>query len=78
MGRKEIRDAARALRGRPGWDPTRQRSETPEERLANALTADRSGRVYEAAEECAACEAARRELGDETALCEEHLLAAMG
>ena len=76
--RKDVKAAARALRSRPGWDPSRQRRDTDEARLEDALTADRGGRVYAAAGDCASCAAVRAELGDETALCEEHLLAAMG
>lgn len=76
--RKDIKEAARALRARPGWDPTRQRVDTDEERVGAALQADRNRGVYAEADACAACAAARADTGDDSALCEEHLMAALG
>jgi hypothetical protein len=75
---RSIKDAARSLRAKPGWDPSKRANETTEERLKAALIMDRSERLYGAAETCEACEEARKETRDETALCEKHFEEAMG
>lgn len=76
-GSKTIKAAVRSLRTRPGWDPQRRGSETDEQRLASALQAHRNEGVYEAAGACALCRELRAETGDGTALCDEHLAAAL-
>ncbi|GMV44322.1 MAG: hypothetical protein AMXMBFR64_60380 [Myxococcales bacterium] len=76
-GSKAIKAAARSLRSRPGWDPQRRASETDEQRLASAMQAHRNEGVYESAGACAACGELRAETGDATALCDEHLAAAL-
>lgn len=76
--KRAARDGAAALRAKPGWDPRAQRSERPEERLRQLGQEARGEAAYARAGACEACAAARRALGDETALCDKHLAEAMG
>lgn len=80
--RRELKRTAakgvRALRNRPGWDPANHRSTSPEEQLAKLRDDAKRSESYSRADECEACRKERAESGDETALCEPHLMAAMG
>ena len=60
----------------PGWDPSAR--ERPDERLNAALVADKAASVYAHVGDCPECVTARRELGDDTALCDTHFAAALG
>jgi len=66
------------LRNRPGWNPLAPSHPSAEDKLTALDQKMRTGAAYERAEACAACVEEREESGDETALCEEHLMAAMG
>ena len=59
-------------------DPAASTRPTPEQRLADLAQSDRTEAAYETATECGECERERKETGDQTALCEEHLMAALG
>ena len=74
--KRSIRAGVDALRLRPGWDPSEPGAGKAE--LAHAQQADRSATVYARSDDCGACEQERASTGDSTALCEEHLAAAMG
>jgi len=76
--RQDINRAARALRAKPGWDPGRMAREEPLEQLRQLDQHSRDERVYTEAEVCAACIQARSSAGDDTALCDLHLRAALG
>lgn len=76
--RRRAREGAAALRGRPGWDPSRTAVESPVEKLAvEARAADADAMAARTAE-CAGCAARRRAEGDETALCDAHFAALVG
>lgn len=76
--RKLAREGAARLKRKPGWDPSKVVRASAEERL-RALDQDtKNQHAYQGAEVCGACDAARAESGDETALCDEHLREAMG
>ena len=74
--RKDARAAAHKLRNDPAWSaPT---SVDPMQKLRELDQQVRDARVFNEAEECAACVDARTSTGDETALCDDHLAEAMG
>ena len=77
---RSVRTSAQALRRRSEWDPERVlgKRERPEQRLAREIAAESSDAAYQAADGCEVCSAARAESGDDTALCDEHMAAAMG
>jgi len=76
--RRQAREGAAALRARPGWDPARTAVESPVDKLAgDARAADAEAMAARTAG-CAACASRRRELGDETALCDAHFAALVG
>ena len=76
--RKNAREGAQKLARMPGWDPQNFKSADPIEKLRELETAERGDAAYAQADVCAACEEARKDSGDETALCEKHLADAMG
>lgn len=82
--RRELKRTAakgvRALRNLPGWDPANYQSGSPgpEEQLSKLGDEARRRESYSRADDCEACIGERAESGDETALCEPHLMAAMG
>ena len=76
--RKQARAAAHALRQQPGWDPGTAPTESPLERLRELEQAERTESTLVAADLCEQCQALRKALGDETALCEEHMRQVMG
>lgn len=73
--KQEVRRAAARLAalGRISVTPR-----SDEERLRESLQSIRNEDVYEQAQSCAACQAARQANGDATALCAHHLMRAMG
>ena len=78
MGKKDIEREARRLKDSGKLDPSRVVSETPEEQLRALNQEVRTERVLHAASECPYCARERREKHDVTALCREHLAAALG
>lgn len=76
--RKEARAAAHKLRKDPSWNVEGFKAKDPFEKLRELEAAEKSAAAMESSVECAACTAARDSTGDETALCEDHLAAAMG
>lgn len=76
--RKRVAAGVRALKSRPGWDPANHVSETPQDALARLDQESRSERVYGEGDACDACAEARGASGDDSALCDAHLAAAMG
>ena len=74
----DLEREVRRLRNKPGWDPRKLARQDPLDKLAQINQELRSERTYDDADACEACAAARAEQGDETALCDEHLAAAMG
>jgi hypothetical protein len=76
--RRIAREGARALRARPGWDPARHAAEDGLEEARRQVGAERLASAAEQAAACAACVRRRAELGDETALCDEHFAALTG
>jgi hypothetical protein len=77
-GRRTLQAAARALRAKPGWDPSTLARETPQEALRRLDQAARNASLYADADACPDCTAARARLNDPTALCDAHLSSAMG
>jgi hypothetical protein len=76
--RRRAREGAAALRGRPGWDPSRTAVESPVEKLAvEARAADADAMAARTAD-CPACAARRRQEGDATTLCDAHFAALVG
>ena len=76
--KKNVAQGVRRLKAKPGWDPASRVRESPEGAMARLDQESRSGKVYAEGEACQACVAARAEDGDESALCDAHLAAAMG
>ncbi len=76
--RKRVADGVRKLRAKPGWDPAKHVTESPEDALMRLDQESRSGAVYSQGEVCEACAEARTDAADESALCPTHLAAAMG
>ena len=72
-----VSQGLRKLQSKPGWNPNSagSRDENELQRLGDV---ERAAQVESQAEQCEACATARRELGDETALCQEHLAKVMG
>ena len=75
---KQIRAGVRALRKKPGWDPTAVRNESPVEQLRELEQSERTEDSYRDAAACEACREEQQKTGDETALCPKHLSEAMG
>ena len=82
MSRREkkriISKGVRALRAQPGWDPTSHRSSDPEEKLQSLAASGAQNRAYADASDCSMCQAEQQRMKDDTALCEVHLLEALG
>ncbi len=76
--RDDARKAAHKLARKTGWSVDDFEAKSPIEKLQELDAKDRSKDTYEDSEACAECAKAREESGDETALCQEHLAAAMG
>lgn len=76
--RRAAKRGARALRGRPGWDPTAHVRESPQDALQRLDQEARDAAAYADADACSACAKLRAASGDATALCETHMAAAMG
>ena len=76
--KRVVKAGVRALKSKPGWDPARFAPEDTAERLDAAQQVTRSERIYDRAVACDACAREREDTGDTTALCDEHLAAAMG
>ncbi len=76
MSVEEVQRAARLLRSKQGWDPTKRASEAPQEALRRLDQEARNEDIY--ASQCEACTSTREDSGDPTALCPEHLADAMG
>jgi hypothetical protein len=66
----------RKLKQRAGWDPSTQTRESVEDAVARLDQECRTDAAY-GQNECADCRTARQE-GDPSALCADHLAAAMG
>jgi hypothetical protein len=73
--RKIAREGALKLKG-TDWDPSTFRAKDPLEKLQELAAAEAGG--MSATVDCEACRRERERLGDETALCAEHLAKAMG
>lgn len=73
---KQVREQARQLKSRHGWNPETFVSEAPIEAMRRLNQAQKNQQVYETS--CEACQQARLKAQDETALCEVHLAEAMG
>jgi len=72
------REGARALRAKPGWDPARHQTEDAGDEARGAVRQEHVAAAATEAAACAACAQRRAELGDETALCDEHFAALAG
>ena len=75
---EKIRAGARALRKKPGWDPSAVEKKSPTEQLRELEQSERTEGSYREAAACEDCQAEQRKTGDETALCPKHLSEAMG
>ena len=77
--KKVVKEGLQELKNKPGWDVEAfVRRNNPEQQLRDFDQDLRGNQVYDESGGCGQCEKARRENGDETALCDEHLAAAMG
>ena len=76
--RKKAREAAHKLRKDPSWNPSGFKAKDPMEKLRELEAQEKSEEAMQASQECADCSAARKETNDDTALCDDHLAAAMG
>lgn len=75
---KDIRHQADLLRRRGKFAPGTSVKPSPEEQLRALGQEDRNAAAFDAATNCDYCARERREKSDESALCREHLAAAMG
>ena len=67
----------RELKPKPGWDPA-SRAKRDANEMQRRGDVERADQLESQAEQCEACAKARRDTGDETALCQEHLAKVMG
>ncbi len=75
MDKREVRRAAARLRHLGKLVPV---GRSDEERLRQAMQELRNDDAYRDSADCPACAAERQRSGDATALCQQHLLSAMG
>ncbi len=69
----------RRLQQKPGWDPTaRAARPDPEAQLRALGDTSRRNKTYADSTDCAACAQERQAAADPTALCPDHLAAALG
>jgi len=73
-----VRDGVKALRSKPGWDPSSRVKSDVGEELNRVSELARADKLDASADECPACVAARAELGDETAYCDTHMREILG
>lgn len=78
LSRRSVERAARSLRQKPGWDPSRNSRDPAEDAFERLVRQARASRVAGETTECVQCVEIRVETGDDTALCERHLAEAMG
>ena len=76
--RKKAREAAHKLRKDASWDTSSFKPKDPLEKLRELDAAEKSEQAMRASEACENCTKVRAETGDDTALCDDHLAAAMG
>ena len=76
--KRVVKEGLRKLRNQPGWDIEKYQESDPEEGLRQLDQQMRGNRVYGQSDHCEACQQTRHKSGDDTALCDEHLAAAMG
>jgi len=76
--KRSIARQVRRLKGKPGWDPANRIVASPEDELERLDQESRTELAYAEDDECAACAEVREGAGDPSALCAEHLGAAMG
>ena len=77
--KRVVQKGLQKLKKKAGWDVEAfvNRAD-PEEKLRDFDQQLRDHKVYEESVRCGGCESLREDSGDETALCEKHLAAAMG
>ncbi len=75
---KVLREGVRALRRRPGWDPSALQKKSPSEALRELEQSENTKDSYQNAAGCEACQAERHRTDDDTALCAKHFSEAMG
>jgi hypothetical protein len=71
------REAAR-LRRKPGWDPSKRATTDAHDQLRDLDQESRNQQAYQDADACPGCQQERQRSGDPSALCAEHLSAALG
>jgi|GEM_PF-811601 len=76
--KKIVEAGLRELKNKPGWDIEAFRSASPEDALRELEQTFRGNRAFSQSAECEDCLKIRTQSGDDTALCETHLAAAMG
>jgi hypothetical protein len=76
--RKNARAAAHKLRKDASWNPEGFKPKDPMEKLRELDAKEKSAEAMAASDGCQACADVRAETGDDTALCDDHLAAAMG
>ena len=78
--KRSAREGARRLRRQADWDPEKvlANRQNARERLSEVVQDARAEKVYSQSDDCVECAKARLDLDDETALCEAHLLSALG
>jgi hypothetical protein len=72
----QVREQARLLKKRRGWNPEAMVSEDPRDAMRRLNQAQKNEAIYE--EECVECATLRTQTQDETSLCQAHLAEAMG
>ena len=75
---KQIREGVKALRRKPGWDPSALEKKSATEQLRELEQSENTRDSYSNAAVCKACQAERKKTEDDTALCKTHFAEAMG
>lgn len=77
--KRVIQQGLRELKNKPGWDVDAFLSgPTQAEKMRNFEQQLQSNQAFSQSEECQECLQLRQKSGDDTALCDSHLAAAMG
>lgn len=80
--KRVVQSGLRKLKNKPGWDVEafrqRQGAQAGTQGLRDLEQKMRGHQVYDDSAICEPCKKQRQRTGDKTALCEQHLAAAMG
>ena len=76
--KRVVSKGLRALTAKPGWDPKNRQTHNPLDELRALEDEGNQQRAYTEADSCTACIHERTSTEDDSALCEVHLMEALG